>query len=454
MKLLVRNGDLIAAYRSAFVGDLLAKNRLKRKLIAQMEGRFGKRFAALDGAVCIEKLYIKTDSGEFNKELMDLLGISSAPDLYNSKVHPVWLYFAPKMQKDEIGQAETEEIEARVREIVGKYGIDGIIVHWRRSGSFATDKMEPIRWEFDFDKGIVDADDADEVELLGEVMFYMHKIWTGSGCKEWENSDCETYGYCEKFCKIASYKIVMDENRIVKAVKDSIASDNNDYCNGDYYFDEECRERLDRLPAISPGLELAYHVIYKTDGTIFKRKPGTTAVGVSIDALRDMRRDEFLDFFRIHASTDYVYHKSTWDKIKQFVIGVLIVVGVVVGLYHLALAFQAAAVAYQASVAAGMSMAAAVWSGIEAFVITMAGVSTAELFGTDFVAATYAMGLVNTFNTIAMLAGIGARPEYSAPAETPAQAESSVEVEYYVDNFVDAMMPDRQIEALMAQFDI
>ncbi|WP_456403226.1 hypothetical protein [Hydrogenimonas sp.] len=446
MRLDVVDGDLFGAFRHAYVGELIARNRLKRKLIAQMRGGYAKRFTASDGTVCLEALYIKTDNGTFNDELCTLLNIDKSGDIANDKVHPVWIWFAPKAGVDELGASEYASIDARVRQLVQSYSIDRITVHFERTWSGAD--MDPKWWRLDFEISDIPSEERDEVRLIGEIMYQMHKVYKGGNCEAWESDD-----YLGEYCTAATYTVTMTEDQIAKAVRSSIDIMNSDDWIGNYsgiYTND-----LKYVPPLTPGLELAYHILYGTDGTIFyKNTAGYGELGVSIDALEQMLSKDFISFFENHIQTDYYYHKSTWEKVKAFLLALLIIVAIAFGLWQVAKALEGAFIAYEASMAAGASFLASVWAGVEVFVLLMAGPSAAETFGSDWVAGTYAVGAMTTYSSINQIAAIGASPEYAVPATTPQEAEQAVEIFYSQTEYMAMMMPDRQIEALMNQFDL
>ncbi len=449
MRLHVIDNDMVSAYRRALIGDIVAKNRFKRKFIAQAEGRFATRFTSSDGLVCVKDIKLKTGSYSYNDELMDLLNVQKSGDLVNKKVYPVWIYFTPKLKPSDIGAAEMTAIETRVRELVDRYSIDSIIVRFTRSNIYAD--MEPSGWEFGFSMSYVSAQDIAQVRLIGEVMYLMHRIWKGGNCTRFYD---DPYSLGEPVCTMGSYTAKMSAEDIVRAVKESIGAKNSDIYGECDLLDFSCQEKINKLPPISPGLEFAYMVIYGVESGIWRRdSKGET--GVSIEGLKQMTSREFVEFFRQHVATDFVYHKSTWEKVKNFLIGLVIVVTVVMGLYHISIAIQQAMIAYSTAVAAGAAFTAAAWEGITTFFIMMAPTGLVETLGTDWVSVTYAVGALETYNAMNMIASLGVSTDYAVQTLTPQDAEEAVDMVFSgTDYMVDAMMPDAWMRRQFAQLEI
>ena len=473
MRLLVRNGDLIGARRRAYLAEIVAKNRFKSKMLAQIRGPFGKRFTADDGTECVELVYLKTGGGRINRDLIELLHITDTDGIRKKKVHPVWIYFAPGISDEELSADNRATIAARVRELAEKYGIDGVTIHWRIAWGDPLrhndrNVMEPDWWRPVKGDAPVAAEDADEVNLIGQIMFDAHKAYKGESCEaRGKNPYASNRSFLggEEVCTAASYTVKTDADAIVKAVTENIEGRHDRICRGGPRRGgcgggitnfTELAKRLKTQRPVRPGEELAFHILYKSDTDLFKYVPGTLGMrtGVSIAALADMTSTGFVEFFSKHIQVDYHYHKSTWEKIKGFVMHLLAFASVVIGAWQLTAAFQAAGAAFSAAMSAGSSTAAAVWEGTSAFFMTMAGASTAEFFGSDYAAATYAAGMVNTYSTITTLQGIGAAPEYARRTATPEQAEQSTDVSYATDSFVDAMMPDARIAAMLDMTEI
>ena len=470
MRLLVHNGDIIGAWRRAYLGEIISKNRFKSKMLAQIRGRFGRRFTAADGTECVSEIYLKTGGKTINWDLIKLLKIKDTSGIRKRKVHPVWIYFAPGVTDEDLTPQNRAVIEKRVRELVEKYDITGVTIHWRRE--FAdrldeSDEMAPDWWKLAKGDAAVAKEDSDEVNLIGQIMFDAHKSYKGKSCEAWGKSrytPSNRFYDGQEVCLQASYTVAMDADAIVKAVNENIDGKHDlkmcrgarrGGCGGGWDSLEDMAKRYKTERPIRPGEELAYHILYKSDATVFYYEPGTWGrTGVSIRALEDMTSSGFIDFMSRHMQVDYHYHKSTWEKIKGFVMHLLAFASILIGAWQLTVAFNAATAAYEAAIVAGASTATAVWEGLQAFVLTMAGESAAEFFGTDMAAGTYVVGLVNTYSTIETLAGIGATPKGAVRTTKPEQTEQSTDVEFYTDSFVDAMMPDAQIESMMSQFEI